>query len=414
MNDTGIQSGGPPRARAPRAASVSLYERSSAPAVRLLDRYLQRALEAGASDIHFEPAPHGLSVRMRVDGVLCSTDKPPKSLAAALLGRIRLLSRVDLAERRLPQDGRFTLQHTAAGSIDVRAAFMPVRGGEKITLRLLQRSSRLLRIERLGLSNGEERCLRRVLSGPDGLLVVAGPTGSGKTTTLYAALAALKGPERSIITVEDPVEVEIEGVAQVPVDEEAGRGFAVALRALLRQDPDVVMVGEVRDAESAHIACRAALTGHLVLTSVHAGRTREAVMRFPDMGVPSYLFRSTARLVLAQRLLRRLCDECKQTRKLSPDDHRLFSVHGLEPPTRLAWPGGCDKCHGRGYGGRTAVFELLEDFEDLEAQGCGEIPRHSLAAAGLRKAASLDTTLSEVIAHCPLSATVSATLEAGR
>jgi general secretion pathway protein E len=293
--------------------------------VRRLAALLAEAIEAGASDLHLEPDRDGLRVRIRVDGHLRDLEPPPVSLVPALLTRIRLLARVDLAERRLPQDGRFSwvvegserpapsTQHRpnddAHGreSIDIRAAFLPVARGEKIALRLLRHPGAAPSLDALGMGPAELARFRSALAKPNGLVLVVGPTGSGKSTTLHAALVHLRCSARSLASVEDPVEFDIAGVSQVAVDEEIGRSFAVVLRALLRQDPDVLMVGEIRDDESARIACRAALTGHLVLSSLHASHAGEALLRLPEIGVADYLVRATVTLVVAQRLVRRRC-----------------------------------------------------------------------------------------------------------
>ncbi len=375
---------------------------NTAPAVRIVDRYLELGLEMRASDLHFEPAGNGVRVRARVDGVLRELAAPPDTLAGAMRSRLRLLAGVDLAERRLPQDGRFTVHAAgrAAGRepVDVRAAFLPAAGGEKITLRLLHRATPLDGIASLGLQAPERRTIERALNRSAGLIVVAGPTGSGKTTTLYAAIDRLRSTERAILTVEDPVEVELEGVTQVPVDDEVGCTFAAVLRAMLRQDPDVLMVGEMRDAESARIACRAALTGHLVLTSVHATEAGDVATRLIDMGVAPYLVETTVSLVVAQRLLRRLCPHCRRSREPLPVESALFGAAGLPPPRATADPVGCDACDGLGYRGRLGVFEFLARTPGGAVE---RTPKAGLAAAGLLRAARSDTSVAEVLAHCP-------------
>ena len=363
---------------------------------------LSEAAGAGASDLHLEPDRHGL--RVRVDGHLRDLEPPPAALVPALLTRIRLLARVDLAERRLPQDGRFTWESEDHDSIDIRAAFLPVARGEKIALRLLRHPGAAPSLDTLGVA---AQVLERVLGAlgrPNGLVLVVGPTGSGKSTTLYAALVHLRSNARSIASVEDPVEFDIAGVSQVAVDEEVGRSFAVVLRALLRQDPDVLMVGEIRDDESARIACRAALTGHLVLSSLHASHAREALMRLPEIGVADYLVRATVTLVVAQRLVRRLCGECATTAAGDRSAAEWFARARLTPPPLLPSAVGCRHCHGLGYRGRLALFETAVTLDDAPAP----FEPGSLGAAGLEQVAQGRTTLEEVLTQCPHPAAVDA------
>jgi len=362
-----------------------------------LSALLAAAVEAGASDLHLEPDRDGLRVRMRVDGHLCDLEPPPAALVAALLTRIRLLSRVDLAERRLPQDGRFTWALDAGESIDIRASFLPAARGEKIALRLLRHHGAAPSLDTLGMTAGDLERFRRALARPNGLLLAAGPTGSGKSTTLHAALVHLRSPARSLASVEDPVEFDIAGVSQVAVDEEIGRTFAVVLRALLRQDPDVLMVGEIRDDESARIACRAALTGHLVLTSLHASHAREALLRLPEIGVADYLVRATVALVVAQRLVRCLCEACVGRRDVDAGACGWFTRAGLPAPGSLPQAQGCAKCQGRGYRGRLALFEIASCVEDAPSP----FAAGSLGAAGLTQVLAGKTSLEEVLSNCP-------------
>jgi len=367
------------------------------PAVRRLSALLTSAVEAGASDLHLEPDRDGLRVRMRVDGHLHDLDPPPAALEAAVLTRIRLLSRVDLAERRLPQDGRFSWSLDASESIDIRASFLPVARGEKIALRLLRHHGAAPSLDALGMDAPALARFREALARPNGLVLVVGPTGSGKSTTLHAALVHLRSATRSLASVEDPVEFDIAGVSQVAVDEEVGRTFAVVLRALLRQDPDVLMVGEIRDDESARIACRAALTGHLVLTSLHASHAREALLRLPEIGVADYLVRATVTLVVAQRLVRRLCPSCVARGHGNAGARRWFERAGLRLLSSLPQPRGCKDCQGRGYRGRLALFEIAACSEDAPSP----FADGSLGAAGLAQVLAGNTTLEEVLTHCP-------------
>lgn len=387
----------------------------TSPAMRALDHYLDLAVGHGASDVHLEPDPAGfatgdvdrggrvaaLRVRLRIDGRLRDVEPPPPHLTSPLLTRLRLLARVDLSESRLPQDGRFTF--TRAGRrIDVRAGFMPVEGGEKVALRLLDRSGEGLTIEGLGLASDARRTFERAIEAANGLVIVAGPTGSGKTTTLYAAIAHLCREDLSILTVEDPVERKLAGVSQVNIDEDCGRSFPVVLRAVLRQDPDILLVGEIRDPESARIACRSALTGHLVLTTLHSSDALEALVRMEEMGLPTYLVRGTVTLVIAQRLVRRLCAECRSERAILPHEVTVFAEGCLAAPPRLPVARGCGACEMQGYRGRLAVFEVRE-ICDVRAQDSGDASAcaRTLLHHGLEKVVAGDTTLEEVLAECP-------------
>ena len=384
----------------------------TSPAMRALDHYLDRAVERGASDLHFEPslAPASdgargregaaLRVRMRVDGKLRDLEPPPSHLAQPLLTRLRLLAHVDLSESRVPQDGRFTFSR-GARRIDVRAGFMPVEGGEKVALRLLDRSADGLAFDDLGMPAPAGVAFRSAIEAANGLVIVAGPTGSGKTTTLYAGIAHLRRADVSILTVEDPVERRLVGVSQVTIDEDVGRTFPVVLRAVLRQDPDVLLVGEMRDPESARIACRAALTGHVVLTTVHSTDAAEALVRLEEMGLPSYLVRGTVTVVVAQRLVRRLCGACVAERDLRVFEREVFDVHGIPPPGSLPIPRGCAVCDDEGYRGRIGVFEVLELGRSPIAASPAAA-REPLLAAGLARVLAHETTLEEVLAECPL------------
>jgi len=380
--------------------------------MRALDHYLDLAVEHGASDVHLEPHPEGfatsdvdrggrvtaLRVRLRIDGRLRDVEPPPPHLTSPLLTRLRLLARVDLSESRLPQDGRFTF--TRAGRrIDVRAGFMPVEGGEKVALRLLDRGGEGLTIAGLGLAPDARLAFEHAIEAANGLVIVAGPTGSGKTTTLYAAIAHLCREDLSILTVEDPVERKIAGVSQVNIDEDCGRTFPVVLRAVLRQDPDILLVGEIRDPESARIACRSALTGHLVLTTLHSSDAVEALVRMEEMGLPSYLVRGTVTMVVAQRLVRRLCGDCRSERPILPYDAAVFAEGGVAAPSRVPVACGCATCEMQGYRGRLAVFEVRDARAQEPAAGSGM----TLLRHGLDKVLAGETTLEEVLAECPVA-----------
>ncbi len=335
---------------------------SGAPVVRAVNDLLEKALELRASDIHIEPFRNGLVVRMRVDGLLRAVAAPANALPQALISRIKILAGLNIAERRLPQDGA-ARQKVSRSEIDIRVATMPSQHGESAVIRLLPRDRGLLEVAKLGLSIADEKIVRRLLALPHGLIVVTGPTGSGKTTTLATMLSILNDPSRKILTIEDPVEYEIQGVNQSQVKPAIGLTFATAMRAFVRQDPDVIMVGEVRDAETANIAVHAALTGHLVLTTLHTENAAAAVPRLLDLGVEGFLLKSTLRAVIAQRLVRILCDRCRRKHILTAEDlaadPRLDAL-GLRSGDCVYEPAGCERCGGAGYRGRNGVFEALE------------------------------------------------------
>jgi general secretion pathway protein E len=340
---------------------------SGAPVVRAVNDLLERAMELRASDIHIEPFRNGLVVRMRVDGLLRAVPAPARALPQALISRIKILAGLNIAERRLPQDGAARMR-VARSEIDIRVATMPTQHGESAVIRLLPRDRGLLEVAKLGLSAGDERKLARLLDLPHGLVVVTGPTGSGKTTTLATMLSILNEPTRKILTIEDPVEYEIPGINQSQVKPSIGLSFATAMRAFVRQDPDVIMVGEVRDPETANIAIHAALTGHLVLTTLHTETAAAAVPRLVDLGVEGFLLQSTLRAVIAQRLVRVLCDRCKEQHVLSAADidaDPRYKVLGFAPGETVCRPVGCERCGGVGYRGRSGVFELLVMTDEI-------------------------------------------------
>jgi general secretion pathway protein E len=335
---------------------------SGAPVVRAVNDMIERAMELRASDIHIEPARNGLVVRMRVDGLLRAVAAPGGVLPQALISRIKILAGLNIAERRLPQDGAARLR-AGRSEIDIRVATMPTQHGESAVIRLLPRDRGLLDIAKLGLSAEGEKIVRRLLALPHGMIILTGPTGSGKTTTLATVLSILNEPSRKILTIEDPVEYEIQGINQSQVKPSIGLTFAAAMRAFVRQDPDVIMVGEVRDPETANIAVHAALTGHLVLTTLHTETAAAAVPRLLDLGVEAFLLKSTLRAVIAQRLVRILCDRCKREHLLKEEDFdndRRYDALGFRSGDRVYEPAGCERCGGTGYRGRNGVFELLE------------------------------------------------------
>lgn len=340
---------------------------SGAPVVRAVNDLLEKAVELRASDIHIELFRTGLAVRIRVDGLLQVIPTPANVLPQALISRIKILAGLNIAERRLPQDGAAHL-HIARSEIDIRVATMPTPYGESAVIRLLPKNRGILEIAKLGLCTRDQDNVRQLLALPHGIIVLTGPTGSGKTTTLATMLTALNDSTRKILTIEDPIEYEIRGVNQSQVKPEIGLTFAAALRAFVRQDPDVIMVGEIRDAETANIAIHAALTGHLVLTTLHTETSGTAVARLIDLGVENFLLRSTLRAVIAQRLVRVLCERCKTEKKLTTteiaDDPR-YPMLGLGVGDSVHEPKGCERCNGTGYRGRTGVFEVLEITDDI-------------------------------------------------
>jgi general secretion pathway protein E len=342
---------------------------SGAPVVRAVNDLLERAMELRATDIHIEPFRNGLTVRMRVDGLLRTVPTPAGVLPQAILSRIKILAGLNIAERRLPQDGAARVR-VARAEFDVRVATMPTQHGESAVIRLLPRDRGLLEIAKLGLSPHDEAILRRLLMLPHGMIVVTGPTGSGKTTTLATMMSILNESTRKILTIEDPVEYEIQGVNQSQVRPSIGLTFSNALRAFLRHDPDVIMVGEIRDAETANIAIHAALTGHLVLTTLHTETAAAAVPRLLDLGVEGFLLKSTLRAVIAQRLVRILCDRCRDQRTLTAADLAAdprYGMLGFTTGDKVCEPAGCERCGGTGYRGRSGVFECLEMTEPVRS-----------------------------------------------
>jgi general secretion pathway protein E len=373
---------------------------SGAPVVRAVNDLVEKAIELRASDIHIEPMRNGLTVRMRVDGLLRAVPAPAHALPQALISRIKILAGLNIAERRLPQDGAARLE--AAGlNLDVRVAIMPTQHGESAVVRLLPRDRGLLDIAKLGLGPHDERKLRQLLDLPHGMIVITGPTGSGKTTTLATMLSALNTPSRKILTIEDPVEYEIAGLNQSQVKPAIGLTFASALRAFVRQDPDVIMVGEIRDAETANIAIHAALTGHLVLTTLHTETAIAAAPRLLDLGVEAFLLKSTLRGVIGQRLVRVLCDRCKSRKEISAADFDTdprYEACGLLVGETVFESRGCERCAGVGYRGRVGVFEALE--VDGEVRSCIGRQVDAIALDQAARRAGLTTMMEDAIAKC--------------
>jgi type II secretory ATPase GspE/PulE/Tfp pilus assembly ATPase PilB-like protein len=389
-----------------------LVHANDAPVVRYVNLLLMEAVRDGASDIHFEPGEQSCSVRLRVDGALQPVTPPPKSLYPAIVTRIKILSEMDIAERRLPQDGRFKFRFSGR-VVDVRVSSMPLVFGEKVVMRILDKESLLLNLKDIGFEGEKLRRFKEILQMPNGVILLTGPTGSGKTTTLYSALSILKSPEKNVQTVEDPVEYLIEGVNQMPIRPKIGLDFAQCLRHILRQDPDAVMIGEIRDAETAEIAMRASLTGHIVLSTLHTNDATSSFNRLRDIGIPPYLTAATIRLIIAQRLVRKICPNCKT--EYRPDDGELEWVKPAFPDAEnwTFYRGeGCGQCGRRGLKGRRAIFEFLEVSSELRemvhSKADDQILRRAAIAGGMETLAENgfsrvrtgETTISEAINVC--------------
>ena len=359
---------------------------SDAPLVRLVNSIIFQAAEEGASDIHFEPQEGALVVRFRVDGVLRVAQRIPTQLSSGVTTRLKVLAKLDIAERRRPQDGRISLNATAAGRVlDIRVATLPTVDGESVTMRLLDKSRSAPTLAELGLSDEMRAQLSHIVSRPTGALLVTGPTGSGKSTTLYAALAEINRPEVNVITVEDPVEYRLDGINQVQINLRAGLTFATALRSILRSDPDVVMVGEIRDSETAKISIEAALTGHLVLSTLHTNDAPGALTRLNEMGVEPFITGAAVSAVLAQRLARKLCQHCAEP--YTPSREELLGLR-VDPEAASALEGvvfhrrrGCARCSDTGYRGRIGIFQLLEVTERLEQLASEKASREEIERA---------------------------------
>jgi type IV pilus assembly protein PilB len=367
------------------ADAISIDE---APIVRFVDLLIAKAVQERASDIHIEPSSDGLRVRFRVDGVLKDAMFPPKSLQPGIVSRIKVMSGLDIAERRLPQDGRCTVT-TDSKVVDLRVATLPTVNGESTVLRILQRSSDLTSLSELGFLPEQMARFQDAYLHPWGAILVTGPTGSGKTTTLYAVLRKINDPTRNILTVEDPVEIRLDGVKQVQVNTKAGLNFASALRSFLRSDPDVILVGEIRDKETATIAIEASLTGHLVLSTLHTNDAASTPIRLVEMGVEPFLVTSALRAVVAQRLCRRLCDRCREPWRVAPDHAIAMGVPaqlvGDESSIQLWKPVGCEACGRSGYRGRLAIHEVMSMTPELSELIIRRAHRDDIAAIALEQ-----------------------------
>ncbi len=385
---------------------------SGAPVVRAVNDLLERAVELRATDIHIEPFETHLVIRMRVDGLLRNLPVPAGVPPQAVISRVKILAGLNIAERRLPQDGA-ARQQISGVDLDIRVATVPTQHGESAVLRLLVKNRGLLDIGKLGMASTDEAKISRMLKLPHGMVIITGPTGSGKTTTLAMMLSILNDTSRKILTIEDPVEYEIEGVNQSQIKPSIGLTFATALRAFLRHDPDVIMVGEVRDAETAHVAVHAALTGHLVLTTLHTETAAAAIPRLLDLGVEGFLLASTLRGVIAQRLVRILCDRCKRPRNLDREDFAAdprYTALGFRVGETIHEPKGCDRCGGTGYRGRNGVFEIIETNEEIRGLIGKKTNSQEIERAALSD--GLTTMLDDAVAKC--RAGITSTAEALR
>ena len=385
-----------------------------APVIKLVNQLIHNAAEAGASDIHIEPFEDQLKVRYRIDGLLREVEAPPTQSAAAVISRVKIMANMNIAERRLAQDGRFK-QRVRGKEFDFRISTVPTMYGESVVLRLLKRDEVELDFEPLGFSPEQAESMRGILAQPHGILLVTGPTGSGKSTTLYAALRHLNEPERMIITVEDPVEYNIRGVNQMQVKPQIGLTFANALRSIVRQDPDVIMIGEMRDSETAQIAVQSALTGHLVLSTLHTNDASGSIIRLLDMGIPDYLLTSAVNAIQAQRLVRNLCPDCREPYQPIDEIINRWQLQRFGDPASITLFNaiGCSSCGGTGYIGRSAILEILLITETIKQLVLEHSDTSKIATAaieqgmvpmrddGLQKVVAGQTTLEEVLRVTP-------------
>lgn len=383
-----------------------LESEDDAPIIKLINAMLSEAIKEGASDIHIETFEQALVIRFRVDGVLREVLRPNRQLSALLVSRIKVMARLDIAEKRVPQDGRISLR-IGGRAVDVRVSTMPSAHGERAVLRLLDKNAARLDLEQLGMTQANRIRFAELVNRPHGIILVTGPTGSGKSTTLYAGLSRINTRDRNILTVEDPIEYDLDGIGQTQVNPRVDMTFARGLRAILRQDPDVVMIGEIRDLETAQIAVQASLTGHLVLSTLHTNTAAGSITRLQDMGIEPFLLSSSLLAVLAQRLVRTLCPHCREAHEPTPAERHLLGISGDQHAT-IYNPKGCPKCNFSGYRGRTGIHELLivdDTVRELIHSGAGEqrVERHvrpftpSIRQDGIDKVLAGITSLEEVL-----------------
>jgi len=382
-------------------------QEDDAPIVRLINALLSEAIRVGASDIHIESFEKKLSVRLRVDGQLREIVQPRRELAPLLVSRIKVMAKLDIAEKRIPQDGRISLR-LAGREVDVRVSTLPSSYGERVVMRLLDKQAGRLNMTHLGLMNNDYDRLKTLVHRPHGIILVTGPTGSGKTTTLYAALSDLNDGSKNILTAEDPIEYQLEGIGQTQVNTKVDMTFARALKAMLRQDPDVVMVGEIRDLETAEIAVQASLTGHLVLSTLHTNTAIGAVTRLKDMGIEPFLLSSSLIGVIAQRLVRTLCPHCATWHEADAFEKNLFGNIEHPQDLKLPQPQGCERCGNTGFSGRTAIYEIVPVDDHMRRLIHGNTAEYeiesyvrqqsgSIRDDGLRKVLAGKTTIEEVL-----------------
>ncbi|MBN2466660.1 MAG: Flp pilus assembly complex ATPase component TadA [Deltaproteobacteria bacterium] len=383
-----------------------------APLIRLVNYIIANAVDKRASDIHIEPAEDRLNIRYRIDGVLYDIMNPPKYLQMAITSRIKVMAQLDIAERRLPQDGRFTirLEHR---ELDLRVSTLPTQFGEKVVLRLLDKGSFLLGLEQMGLDDEGLKIFKEAITRTYGLILATGPTGSGKSTTLYSALDYIKSPEKNIVTIEDPVECQITGVYQVQAHPKIGLDFARGFRSILRQDPDIIMVGEIRDLETAEIAIRSSLTGHLVFSTLHTNDALGTIVRLINMGIEPFLVASAVRVALAQRLIRRICEECREPYTPSPELIERLMIHDMVGDNPVLYRGrGCKHCNNTGYYGRIGIYEVFainSEIRELILQykspgviksKATEMGMTTLYQSGMKKVVQGITTVEEILRIC--------------
>ena len=355
------------------------------PIIRLVNSMLQHAVKERASDIHLEPFENEVRVRFRIDDVLYEPMKPlPRALMASIVSRIKIMGGLNIAEKRLPQDGRIRLK-IAGRDYDVRLSTIPIAHGERVVMRLLPRTQEMLNLERIGFSKAQLAIMEKLIARPNGIILVTGPTGSGKTTTLYGALSRINATDKNIITIEDPVEIQLNGIGQIEVNSKIGLTFSGGLRSVLRQDPNIILVGEIRDIETAEIAIQASLTGHLVFSTLHTNDAASAITRLVDMGVEPFLVASSLVAVLAQRLIRVLCTKCRIAYEASEEELREIGIEPLSTPPTVYRPEGCAACNYTGYRGRLGIFELMLVDDEIRASVSGNVDSKSIKQVAMNK-----------------------------